>query len=114
MPTAHAQTHAHIPTPRQHQAPPPQNVEHPGPSPSSSSPTSYPTAARAAAAPGGPPPPSSDLFRDIAETIHATFPSAQVAARHGVAPARVAELISGLVIRPLLLRCAGRPPPATG
>ncbi|SPQ25143.1 b616ab4d-4f9b-4f8a-85a2-c539de14c3a2 [Thermothielavioides terrestris] len=70
--------------------------------------------ARAAAAPGGPPPPSSDLFRDIAETIHATFPSAQVAARHGVAPARVAELISGLVIRPLLLRCAGRPPPATG
>lgn len=47
------------------------------------------------------PSPPSSLILDIAETLQATFPYAQVAARHGIPQARVVELVSGMV-RPLL------------
>ncbi|KAL2136734.1 hypothetical protein VTI74DRAFT_1775 [Chaetomium olivicolor] len=44
----------------------------------------------------------ANLVADIAETIQATFPCAQVAARHGVPAVRVAEVVSGMVLSPLL------------
>jgi hypothetical protein len=52
-----------------------------------------------------------NLLQDIAQTVQASFPYAQVAARHGTAPARVAELLSNVVVAPLL-RGNGRLPGA--
>lgn len=52
----------------------------------------------------GPPP---NLVQDIVQTVQSTFPYAQVAARHGVLPARVAEVLAGVVVGPLL-RGVGR------
>lgn len=49
------------------------------------------------------------LLQDIAQTVKATFPYALVATRHGVVPAKVAEVVSDMVIKPLM-RGAGRPP----
>ncbi|KAK1755836.1 hypothetical protein QBC47DRAFT_413572 [Echria macrotheca] len=46
-----------------------------------------------------------DLLVDIAETIDARFPCAEVAARHGITTARVAEALWGVVLVPTL-RCA--------
>ncbi|KAK4125510.1 hypothetical protein N657DRAFT_642238 [Parathielavia appendiculata] len=48
------------------------------------------------------PGPAPNLLQDIAQTVQASFPYAQVAARHGMAPARVVEVVSGVVIGPLL------------
>jgi len=45
----------------------------------------------------------------MAQTVQSTFPYAQVAARHGVLPDKVAEVLASMVITPLL-RGAGRPP----
>ena len=49
------------------------------------------------------------LLQDMAQTVQSTFPYAQVAARHGVLPDKVAEVLASMVITPLL-RGAGRPP----
>ncbi|KAK4151102.1 hypothetical protein C8A00DRAFT_36270 [Chaetomidium leptoderma] len=48
-----------------------------------------------------------NLVQDIAQTVQASFPYAQVAARHGLLPAKIAEVVSNMVIGPLL-RGAGR------
>ncbi|KAL2196781.1 hypothetical protein P885DRAFT_36977 [Corynascus similis CBS 632.67] len=42
------------------------------------------------------------LLRDMAQTIQASFPYVQVAARHGMTPARVAEVLASVVASPLL------------
>lgn len=60
--------------------------------------------------PQQPPPPhqgkhAQNLFVDIAETVERIFPYAEVAARHGVAPSRVAEALSGVIMLPLI-RCS--------
>ncbi|KAL2158613.1 hypothetical protein VTH06DRAFT_4095 [Thermothelomyces fergusii] len=44
------------------------------------------------------------LLQDMAQTIQASFPYAQVAARHGMAPARVAEVLASVVGAPLVSR----------
>jgi hypothetical protein len=54
------------------------------------------------------PGPAPSLLQDIAQTVQASFPYAQLAARHGVAPARVAEVVSRMVIGPLLRGGADR------
>jgi hypothetical protein len=54
------------------------------------------------------PSPAPKLLQDIAQTVQASFPYAQLAARHGVAPAKVAEVVSGMVIGPLLRGGADR------
>jgi hypothetical protein len=56
------------------------------------------------------------FLQDIAQTIQTSFPYAQVAARHSMAPATVAEVLASLVIVPLLLRGGGgsRLPPRGG
>ncbi|KAK4099377.1 hypothetical protein N658DRAFT_517447 [Parathielavia hyrcaniae] len=51
--------------------------------------------------------PALNLVQDIAHTVQSCFPYAQVAARHGMAPARVVEVVSGVVVRPLLRGVAG-------
>ncbi len=48
------------------------------------------------------PAPPPNLVQDIAQTVQSTFPYAQVAARHGLLPASVAEVLAGVVIGPLL------------
>jgi hypothetical protein len=48
---------------------------------------------------------AQNIFVDVAETVEAIFPYADVAARHGVAPSKVAGALSGVVLLPLL-RCA--------
>ncbi len=53
------------------------------------------------------PGPAPNLVQDIVETVQSTFPYAQVAARHGVLPAKVAEVLAGAVVGPLL-RGGGR------
>ena len=50
---------------------------------------------------------SSPFLQDIAQTIQTSFPYAQVAARHGMTPAAVAEVLASLVVVPLLLRVSG-------
>ncbi|AEO60586.1 hypothetical protein MYCTH_97184 [Thermothelomyces thermophilus ATCC 42464] len=55
----------------------------------------------------GPPTPNyylRPLLQDMAQTIQASFPYAQVAARHGMAPARVAEVLARVVGAPLVSR----------
>jgi hypothetical protein len=48
-------------------------------------------------------------LQDIAQTVQAVFPYAQVADRHGMVSAKVAEVVSGMVIKPLM-RGVDRPP----
>jgi hypothetical protein len=48
---------------------------------------------------------AQNLLVDVAETVEAVFPYAEVATRHGVAPSKVAEALAGVVLLPLL-RCA--------
>jgi len=48
---------------------------------------------------------AQNLLVDVAETVEAVFPYTDVATRHGVAPSKVAEALSGVVLLPLL-RCA--------
>ena len=50
-----------------------------------------------------------NLMQDIAQTVQASCPYAQVAARHGLLPAKIAEVVSNMVVGPLL-RGAGRAP----
>lgn len=52
------------------------------------------------------PPTTHNLLVDVAETVELCFPYNDVAARHGVTPAKVAEALSGVVLLPLL-RVAG-------
>lgn len=42
------------------------------------------------------------LLQDMAQTIQASFPYAQVAARHGITPAKVAEVLASVVGAPLV------------
>jgi hypothetical protein len=53
--------------------------------------------------------PAQALLHDIAQTVRAVFPYAQVADRHGMGAAKVAEVVSDTVITPLMRR-ADRPP----
>ncbi len=46
--------------------------------------------------------PSPSLVQDIVQTVQSTFPYAQVAARHGVLPARVMDVLAAVVLGPLL------------
>jgi hypothetical protein len=49
------------------------------------------------------------LLHDIAQTVQLLFPYAHVADRHGMVSAKVAEVVSNMVIKPLM-RGANRPP----
>jgi hypothetical protein len=49
------------------------------------------------------------LLHDIAQTVQVVFPYAQVADRHGMVSAKVAEVVSDMVIKPLM-RGVDRPP----
>ncbi|KAK3307577.1 uncharacterized protein B0T15DRAFT_183077 [Chaetomium strumarium] len=42
--------------------------------------------------------PSRSIVQDIADTVRASFPYVQVAARHGMTPAKVAELLSRILV----------------
>jgi propanediol dehydratase large subunit len=41
--------------------------------------------------------------QDIADTVRASFPYVQVAARHGMTPAKIAELLSRMLVSPPML-----------
>ncbi len=47
---------------------------------------------------------AQNIYVDIAETVEETFPYAEVASRHGCTPAKIAEVLSGVILLPLL-RC---------
>ncbi|KAK3900780.1 hypothetical protein C8A05DRAFT_16950 [Staphylotrichum tortipilum] len=79
-------------TRHQHQPPRPTTPSPPRPNPSTTT-TPYTTS-------------NSNLLRDVIQTVHDCFPYAPVAARHGVLPARVAEVLAGVVVAP--------PPPRGG
>ncbi|KAK0750930.1 hypothetical protein B0T18DRAFT_425655 [Schizothecium vesticola] len=82
----------HRPPPPGPTQPPPANTAPPTTKPSNSAPTPKK-------------PHAQNLFVDVAETVERYFPYKDVAARHGVPPAKVAEALSGVVLLPLL-RCA--------
>lgn len=91
-------------------APPQQNMHRPPPPnpnqapPPNTTPTNTAKPTNPTPAPKKPHP--QNLLVDVAETVELCFPYKDVAARHGVTPAKVAEALSGVVLLPLL-RVAG-------
>ncbi|KAL2256838.1 hypothetical protein VTK26DRAFT_1043 [Humicola hyalothermophila] len=73
------------------------------PSPSTASGTGATTPAPASVTAPTPISSRASLIADIAKTVQETFPYAQVAARRGVAQERVFDMVSGLVVLPLMM-----------
>lgn len=78
-----------------------------GPPPNTTLAPGAPASVSASAMPIPTPPTWPPLIVDIAERIQATFPYAQVAARHDMAPGKVAEVVSRLVVMPLMAQARG-------